>query len=251
MRAQSATSGTSTSDTPRPEDPIASGAADPGPAEGSCRDLLDALAEVVDPRKPRGIRHRLVSILALAAAAVVAGARSYVAAGQWAANAPAGVLGALAVRVHPRTGAFVVPSESTIRRILRSCDGDQLDAVLGAWLYPKLPTNEVLTVDGKTLRGAKAGDGRAVHVLAAMLAGTRTVLSQREIPQKTNEITAFAPLLDGLDLTGVLVSADALCRHRHKASYAEYRIMPGAVVKVLVSCGWGGRVFGIIRARVP
>ncbi|MGH3719915.1 MAG: transposase family protein [Pseudonocardiaceae bacterium] len=99
MRAQSATSGSSTSDTPRPEDPIASGAVDPGGAEGSCRDLLDALAEVVDPRKPRGIRHRLVSILALAAAAVVAGARSYVAAGQWAANAPSGVLGALAVRV--------------------------------------------------------------------------------------------------------------------------------------------------------
>lgn len=193
MHAQSATSDPSTPDNPRPEDPIASGAADPGPAEGSCRDLLDALAEVVDPRKPRGIRHRLVSILALAAAAVVAGARSYVAAGQWASHAPAGVLGALAVRVHPRTGAFVVPSESTIRRILQACDGDQLDAVLGAWLYPRLPTEQVLTVDGKTLRGAKVGDGRAVHVLAAMLAGTRTVLAQREIPHKTNEVRREAP----------------------------------------------------------
>ncbi|MGH3873988.1 MAG: transposase family protein [Pseudonocardiaceae bacterium] len=54
----------------------------PRACRGSCRDLLDALAEVVDPRKRRGIRHRLLSILALAAAAVVAGARSYVAAGQ-------------------------------------------------------------------------------------------------------------------------------------------------------------------------
>ncbi len=65
-------------------------------------------------------------------------------------------------------------------------------------------------MDGKTLRGARAGDGRAVHVLAAMLAGTRTVVGQREIAHKPNEITAFAPLLDGLDRTGVLVSADAL-----------------------------------------
>ncbi|MGH3974353.1 MAG: ISAs1 family transposase, partial [Pseudonocardiaceae bacterium] len=77
----------------------------------------------------------------------------------------------------------------------------------------------VLTVDGKTLRGAKAGDGRAVHVLAAMLAGTRTVVAQREIPHKTNEITEFAPLLDGLDLTGMLVSADALHTQRSHARF--------------------------------
>lgn len=218
MRTQSAMSCTSLSANPRPEDPIGSGA-DLGPAEDSCRDLLEQLAEVVDPRKPRGIRHRLVSILALAASAVVAGARSYVAAGQRAANAPAGVLSALAVRVHPRTRRFVVPRESTIRRTLQNCDGDQLDQVLGAWLYPQLPTDEVLTIDGKTLRGAKAGDGRAVHVLAAMLAGPRTVVAQREIAHKTNEITAFAPLLDGLDLTGVLVSADALHTQRAHARF--------------------------------
>src|SRR3954467_10995019 len=169
-----------------------------------------------------GIRHRLVSILALAAAAVVAGARSSVAAEQWAANAPAGVLGALEVRIHPRTGRYVVPCESTIRRPLQACDGDQLDAVLGAWLYPRLDTEQVI-VDGKTLRGARAGDGRAGHgpaatpgwaptrraghVLAAMLGGTRTVMAQREIAHKTNEITAFAPLLEDLHLAGALITA--------------------------------------------
>ncbi|MGH3826517.1 MAG: hypothetical protein ACRDQX_04990, partial [Pseudonocardiaceae bacterium] len=103
----------------------------------------------------------------------------------------------------PRAGAFVVPSEPAIRRTAQSRAGDQFDAVLGAWLSSTLPIDEVLTVGGKTPRGAKTGEGRAVHVLAAMLAGTHTVVSQREIPQKTNEITAFAPLLEGLDLTGV------------------------------------------------
>lgn len=174
---------------------------------------------MVDPRKRRGIRHQLVSILAVAAAAVVAGARSYVAAAQWAAHAPAEVLAALEIRVDPHTGAFVVPCESTIRRTLQARDGDLLDKVLGAWLCPRLPTEQVLTVDGKTLRGARAGDGRAVHVLAAMLADDRAVLSQREIAPKTNEITAFAPLLDELDLTGVLVSADALHTQRAHARY--------------------------------
>ncbi|MFY9808430.1 MAG: ISAs1 family transposase [Pseudonocardiaceae bacterium] len=128
------------------------------------------------------------------------------------------MLGALGVRIDPRDGRFVVPSESTVRRTLQAYDGDLLDAVLGAWLYPRLPAEQVI-VDGKTLRGARAGDGRAVHVLAAMLAGTRTVIAQREIARETNEITAFAPLLDWLDLTGVLVSADALHTPRAHARF--------------------------------
>lgn len=220
MRAQSVTSSTSTLGNSRPDDPIGSAAArlEREPGVDACADLLDALRKVLDPRKRRGIRHQLVSILALAAAAVVAGARSYVAAGQWAAHAPVGVLGALEVRIDPRTGRFVVPSESTIRRTLQACDGDLLDAVLGAWLYPRLPA-EQLIVDGKTLRGARAGDGRAVHVLTAMLAGDRAVIAQREIAHKTNEITAFAPLLDALDLTGMLVSADALHTQRAHARF--------------------------------
>ncbi len=219
MRTQSATFGTSTTVNPPPRGPVGSAAAEPEPGPGSCRDLLEALRAVVDPRNRRGIRHPLVSILALAAAAVVAGARSYVALGQWAAHTPAGVLTALEVRVHPRDGRFVVPHESTIRRTLQACDGDQIDAVLGAWLYPRLDPEQVITVDGKTLRGARAGDGRAVHLLAAMLAGTRAVLAQREISHKTNEITAFAPLLDGLDLSGMWVSADALHTQRDHARY--------------------------------
>lgn len=70
---------------------------------------------MVDPRDRRGIRHPLVSILALAAAAVVAGARSYVVAGQWAAHAPAGVLAVLEVRAHDQCAiaSWLVPSSST------------------------------------------------------------------------------------------------------------------------------------------
>jgi hypothetical protein len=82
LRAQSATFGPSTSGNPLPEDPIES-IADPEPDEGSSRDLLVELRTVVDPRKRRGIRHQLVSILALAAAAVVAGPRSYVRVKHW------------------------------------------------------------------------------------------------------------------------------------------------------------------------
>jgi predicted transposase YbfD/YdcC len=55
------------------------------------------------------------------------------------------------------------------------------------------------------------------------------VLGQVDVEGKTNEITAFTPLLDTLtstDLTGVVVTADALCRARHKASYEDVAVMP-------------------------
>jgi hypothetical protein len=63
-----------------------------------CRSLLDDLAAIADPRHRRGRRHALTAVLALAVAAVLAGARSLVAIGEWAADAPGPVLAALGVR---------------------------------------------------------------------------------------------------------------------------------------------------------
>src|SRR5664280_2750625 len=73
--------------------------------------LLAALNTVPDPGKPRGLRHGLVGILAIAACAVIAGARSFVAIAEWAAAASPAVLAKLGV-----TGE--VPCESTSRRTI-------------------------------------------------------------------------------------------------------------------------------------
>ena len=69
-------------------------------------DLLAYLASVPDPRAARGRRHRLVAILGLAAAAVLAGARSIAAIAEWAADAPQPVRAAVGARHHaPATAA--------------------------------------------------------------------------------------------------------------------------------------------------
>ena len=73
--------------------PIAVVAAHAGPAtDGSqlepAADLLVALTAVPDPRQARGRRHRLVTVLAVAVCAVLAGARSYVAIAEWALDLP-------------------------------------------------------------------------------------------------------------------------------------------------------------------
>jgi hypothetical protein len=60
--------------------------------------LVAHLATVPDPRDRRGVRHRLTSLLSVAVCAVLAGAKSLTAIGEWAADAPAEVLVRLGVR---------------------------------------------------------------------------------------------------------------------------------------------------------
>jgi hypothetical protein len=59
-----------------------------------------------------------------------------------------------------------------------------------------------------------AAGGSAVHLLAAFDQASGVVLGQTAVDSKSNEVTAFAPLLDRLDLDNVLVTADALHTHR-------------------------------------
>ena len=198
--------------------------------------LLAYLATVTDPRARAGRRHPLVAILVLAAAAVLAGARSIAAIAEWAADAPQPVRAALGARRDPLTGRWVwaVPTETTIRRTLGRVDPEALAAAIGAWLaerdQPGQPgqRRRAVAVDGKTLRGARASgaQGRQVHLLAAMDHATRAVLAQRQVNGAPGEVPAFQPLLAGLDLAGVVVTADALSRGPHNASYAEVVVMP-------------------------
>ena len=183
--------------------------------------LRSALAQVVDPRQRRGVRHPLVVVLTAAVCAVAAGARSFVAAGEWVADLPAEVAAALGVQCR-------CPSESTIRRLIGQVDADRFDTVIGAFVQglcakvAPVGRRRVLAVDGKTLRGSRHTDSDGVdapgrHLLAVIDQHARVVLGQVKVEGKTNEITAFTPLLGtlrGIDLTGVVITADALHTQR-------------------------------------
>jgi hypothetical protein len=192
--------------------------------------LLACLASVPDPRAARGRRHSLVAILGLAAAAVLAGARSIAAIAEWAADAPQEVRAALGAR-RDAPGHYGVPAEATIRRTLTRLDADVLASAIGAWLADRdrrgSPRSRRLAVavDGKTLRGTRTpdGDGRPVHLLACMDHASRAVLAQRQVGGAPEEVPAFAPLLDGLDLAGVVVTADALQTHPEAAEFLVTR----------------------------
>ena len=202
-------------------------------APDQCRSLLDDLAQIADPRQRRGRRHALGAVLAVAVAAVLAGARSLAAIGEWAADAPQPVLAALGVRRDPLRRVWQPPGEATVRRVLARIDPDALDQVIGRWLsdqQPPPPTTrpppatraawrQAVAVDGKTLRGSGHHGSPQVHLLAAMDHPTRAVLAQTDVDTKTNEIARFQPLLERLDLTSTVVTADALHTQREHAEW--------------------------------
>ena len=178
--------------------------------------LLAVLAAVPDPRARRGVRHQLAVILSLALCAVLAGARSFTAIAEWAADADQGTREALGV-----TG--VVPCESTFRRTLQNLDADALDDAAGAWAQqrtaPAAGARRMIAVDGKTLRGSGVAGGPGRHLLAALDHAHGVVLGQVDVEAKTNEIPMFATLLDRVDLAGAVVTADALHAQRAHAEY--------------------------------
>jgi predicted transposase YbfD/YdcC len=203
---------------------------------GQCPGLREYLACVPDPRDPRGVRHSLTSLLLAAVAAVLAGARSLTAVGEWVADAPPQVLAGLGVRRDPLTRRFGPPDEATIRRVLESVDAAAFDAAVGSWLAARLRAADqgqrpgprgrrAVAVDGKAVRGTRhaSSDGQAVHLLSAADQRAGVVLAQARVDGKTNEITQFAPLLEPLDLAGTVVTADALHTQREHAQFLVTR----------------------------
>jgi predicted transposase YbfD/YdcC len=184
--------------------------------DGEHSGLLQALTAVPDPRDPRGVRYPLAGLLTVAVCAVLAGASSFAAITDW--------LHDLDESARARLGfTRGVPAGTTVWRLLTRLDAAVLATVLAGWLRararPVAPRRRrhrrVIAVDGKTLRAARRADGSQVHLLSALDTSTGIVLAQVTVSAKSNEIPAFAPLLDAVEavlgsLTGVLFIADAL-----------------------------------------
>jgi predicted transposase YbfD/YdcC len=128
------------------------------------------------------------------------------------------------------------PSESAIRRLLGRVDADLFDAVIGGFVQRLCATRapvgrrRVLAVDGKTLRGSRHattdGEVAGKHLLAVIDQHTRTVLTQIGVDGKSNEITAFTPLLQRLthlSLAGVVITADAMHTQRDHVTWLTSR----------------------------
>ncbi len=173
-------------------------------AERQYTTLVDALADVPDPRQQRGQRYPWWLLLTLIAAALLSGQQHGRGIGQWvrehteALHAGLGWTG-------PR-----LPSEATLRRALRHIDLVALEARLAQFSADVPLTASGLVgqaLDGKTVRGVRA-HGRTVHVVS-LVRHDGIVLAQTAVADKSNEITAAPRLLAGRDLQGTVTTMDA------------------------------------------
>lgn len=182
--------------------------------DGKYTTLLEALADVPDPRKRRGQRYPWRLLLVLISAALVSNQRNGRAIGQWVREHHDELAEAMGRAGKP------MPSEATLRRALRAVDLARLEERLGAFTRGCQTPQEAaslqgIAVDGKEIRGARA-HGRVVHLVEAV-GHDGCVLNETAVSHKSNEITAAPRLLKGLDLRGKVVTVDALLAQRRLA----------------------------------
>ena len=183
------------------------------PLEGA-GGLIEVLRQIVDPRKRRGVRHSVVSVVSIAVCGVLCGARSIAAIAQWAAELEYETLWRLGCRRRRP------PSERTLRRVLGAIDVGALDARLGQWMIGETSLKgQALAVDGKTLRGSRDATCPPVHLLSALLHQDGVVVAQQAVANTTNEIAMVQPLLAPLAMAGAVVTADALFTQKEIARY--------------------------------
>ncbi len=163
--------------------------------------------DVKDPRVDRTKRHKLVDILFIATAAVVAGADSFVEIEMHGQRKCKWLQGFLEL---PNG----IPSHDTFGRVFAAIEGQQLKECFLRWIrtIAQAIGGEVVAVDGKTVRRSfdRTDEKSAIHVVSAWASENRIVLGQVKVDEKSNEITAIPELLSVLEIRNCIITIDAM-----------------------------------------
>lgn len=180
----------------------------------SCQ-LVDMLAEVPDPRKKKGCRHPLVAMLTLTVVGLLCNQRSYTQIAKWA-------------RLHPDLRqalgftAKQTPAAATFHYLYRRLDVDAVEKTLTQWTTQTLASLDIstsdlkgLAIDGnQTLGNSHTEDARRTHLLAAVFHELGIPIAECAVSEKTNEIPVSIELLKAFDVSGLVITTDALLTQR-------------------------------------
>lgn len=142
------------------------------------RSLLEFFADVPDPRRVQGRRHRLSTVLAIAAGAVLCGMRGYKAIADWANS-----LGQKArerFRCRVVDGRCIVPCEYIFRDVLIRVDPVHLDRALQKWNEIYGLEDESLAIDGKTMCNAIDEQDRQTHIMSVIGHQSKNCYTQKK-----------------------------------------------------------------------
>ena len=130
------------------------------------RSLPDFFNDVDDPRRAQGRRHRLSTILGIAAGAVLCGMRSYESIAEWADSLSQKARAHFRCRYHQ--GRYIVPSLSLIRNLLVRVDPAELEEAFRRWNEAYAQDDQSLAIDGKVMCNAIDESGRQTQIMSAV-----------------------------------------------------------------------------------
>jgi len=169
--------------------------------------IEEHFSKVTDPRKDRTKEHKLIDIIAIAICAIICGAEGWT---------DIEIFGNSKV-VWLKTFLELpngIPSHDTFGRVFGMVDAQQFQVAFWEWVWAvnDIVQGQIVNIDGKCLRGSddqKLGK-RAICMVSAWAAENEIVLGQRKVDEKSNEITAIPELLKLLNLSGCIVTIDAM-----------------------------------------
>ena len=172
-----------------------------------CVSLMEHFGHLEDPRRDQGKRHQLLDIIAMTICAVVGGAEGW---------------DDVELFVQCKYDWFRrflelphgVPCSDTFARVFAGIDPEQFRNCFMDWVnsVSQLTQGEVIALDGKTLRRShdRPSGKAAIHMVSAWASENSLVLGQVKVAEKSNEITAIPELLNLLDVSGCIVTIDAM-----------------------------------------
>lgn len=162
-------------------------------------------ADLPDPRREtKNKLHPLSDIVMIVLSAVLSGVEDWVGMEDFAQEKEAWLRGFL-------TLPNGIPSHDTLSDVFGRIERGAFAQAFNRWVEAGLPSlaGEQVCLDGKRLCGSREGE-QAVHLMSAFAARARLVLAQQAVADKSNEITAIPDLLGMLELTGAVVTIDAM-----------------------------------------
>jgi predicted transposase YbfD/YdcC len=168
---------------------------------------LTQFVELDDPRGRQGVEHAFLSIVMIAILATISGAQGWEDIELYAESHG------------PWLGTFLdlsrgIPHADTYRRMFERIDPEALQGCFQGWLQQIVTATgaQVIPIDGKTLRGSYDREAKqsALHLVSAWASENRLLLAQVKVDEKTNEITAIPALLELLDISGCIITIDAM-----------------------------------------
>jgi predicted transposase YbfD/YdcC len=184
----------------------------------SGKTLLDQFSALEDPRQGWKVVYPLPEILLIVLCGTMAGAEDFVEIERWA-NRKLGFLR----RLLPFTKG--IPSHDTLNDVINALPAAAFSDCFVSWVASLRDADaDIVAVDGKTSRRAhnRSRGRNPLHLVSAWASRQRLVLGQQACEEKSNEITAIPALLERLELTGALVTIDAMgCQSKIAAAIRD------------------------------